>query len=199
MFSRLIARERLHILEQIVGQSETLNEFKVRLEALPIRGLALIPAAPTQRIGVVSLDDARKVADDFLILCTTRQAQREFFLAFDFRGSLGAAASVDYLDGTQELIIVRAAYVEQGAGDALLIYDGDKRKRLELEVDCAQSFAKRAGWEYPVGGLRAIRTWEPVAQGRLQEHHLGGIPIRPIPLSSGRPSTAAPETSLDSS
>ena len=48
--------------------------------------------------------------------------------------------------------------VERSERGVILIYDGQLRKRLELEVDASRGYTSRAGIESPAAGLRLRRV-----------------------------------------
>jgi hypothetical protein len=179
MFSRSIAQRRLERLDRDLGLATDMREVKVpcecRLSQLQLTGLSVRSSAASPRPGVVSLDDARKAADDFVILNTTRRTVRDFIHQFDLT-PLARRLSLDYLDGTRRVLIVRAKYVEERPEDSLLVYDAQLRKRLELGIDLSFGYGRGGGQEYPVAGLRAVRAWEPRGED-MAEHNLHGIPI----------------------
>src|SRR5262249_23765660 len=63
-------------------------EWRSRLDALQVDGLALHPTAGAARPGVVSLMDAFRVAPDFVLLRTTGRSVREFVASNEFRALL---------------------------------------------------------------------------------------------------------------
>src|SRR5262249_20558071 len=87
-FSRSIANRRLQLLaEQLeeAGRGTDLTGHQRTLrDALPIEGLPLRATGRSQSPGTVSLDDALRVADDFLLVRMTRQTARDFLAQFDF-------------------------------------------------------------------------------------------------------------------
>jgi hypothetical protein len=109
-----------------------------------VAGVPLSSIPVLNRPVPVSLDDARKVADDFILLRTTRSSAERFFHMFDF-GPLRQQCDVGYMTGS--VLIVRDA-----AG--LAIYDDQVRKRLELELLVQNGYRSRGGVEYPADGLR---------------------------------------------
>src|SRR5207244_9140131 len=125
-----------------------------------------------QRPAAVTLQDAMRVAEDFTVLRTTRQAARDFLEQFDFTALAGRLA-LDYLDGQQPVLIVRATATRYGPEGMLDIYDANLRRRLELQVDPTPGYCSRAGQEFPAAGLRVIRAWDlNGSDGNLREQVL---------------------------
>jgi hypothetical protein len=157
--SRSIARRRLELLEPLTeGVVEPLDWSACRhtFEALPIEGIGLGSPGNATRPGAVSVEDARKVAEDMRFLRTTRRSVADFLAQFDF-ASLGYLLPVDYLVSERPVLILR-----EGGEGLLAIYDALWRKRLELRVDARGGYERRAGTEYPCAGLQVLRFWEPV-------------------------------------
>lgn len=138
-FSRSIAARRLDYLarELQLLSAARLEECHARLAPLEVTGQPL-PARPgTSRPGTVSVDDARRVADDFLFLRSTRRSIAEFLSVFD---------QTSLLPAEQWRLILR------GERDGLLaVFDSQLRRRLELEIDPTQGYESRGGLEYPRG------------------------------------------------
>ena len=49
---------------------------------------------------------------------------------------------------------------------------------MEIAIDQTAGYMRRAGVEYPVGGLLVMRLWEETTEGSLREHDLRADPIR---------------------
>jgi hypothetical protein len=88
---------------------------------------------------------------------------------FDFT-PLSERFTLDYLT-MRRALITRAA-----AGPTIVVYNEQLRPRLELEVVAQQGYASRAGREYPLGGLRAVRLWAEHGDSR-SAHDLHARPI----------------------
>src|SRR5262249_46809227 len=99
-FSRSIAEGRLRQLYQSLdlgaGPHE-LEESLRRLRTLPGAGLPIQRQLGPVRPGVASLQDALQVADDFVLLRTTRRTAQEFLGRFDL-SVLAGRDTLDYLD-----------------------------------------------------------------------------------------------------
>jgi hypothetical protein len=157
-FSPSLARRRL---EELAGHLDLLDRAQItalsgRLSEEAPAGLplaALFPggrATPT-RPGTVSLADALRVADDFLLLWTTRRTVEAFCDLFDLH-------SLDYLaPGRKVLLVGGAAGPEEVR---LVVYDEALRRRLELTLDPQRGYAIRGGVEYPAEGLAVAGAWD---------------------------------------
>jgi hypothetical protein len=168
-FSPAKAEEHLEALARSVEGIASAADFGRARSALrqppAVTGVPLspLPLGP-QRPGTVSLDDALKVAKDFVLLQTARQSAREFLDLFDFR-PLAERSNLDYLQEGRRTLIVRAMACREPGRGSLLIFDSQARKRLELQVDPARGYHLRAGKEFPAAGLRVERIWEIGGEG----------------------------------
>jgi hypothetical protein len=183
-FSRSVAERRLQCLakEPMLNVSEeTLAEYRHRLLAnLAMPGIAITPAPREQKPAAVALHDAARVAENFVVLCTTRHTVHAFLEEFDIT-TLAGQCSVDYLDVHKRVLIVTAASTRSGPEGILDVYDERLQRRLELRVDPSRGYRTRAGQECPVAGLQVLRAWEETVGGSLQEHVLEqrGIVLSP--------------------
>jgi hypothetical protein len=151
-FSRSIAVERLKLLARETGALDEAT-FR-RLETGPqVPGLPLDRVGGASRPGAVSLTDARAASPDFVLQRTTRGSIAQLHAQFDFR-SLAERFNLDFLRIRREALVARAA-----DGPGVLIYDASFRPRVELRI-AEGGFVRRAGREYPDGGLLAVRVWE---------------------------------------
>src|SRR5262249_3689889 len=129
-FSRSVAERRLRQL----AQDPTLSPCGGAVEAarqalkdgLAVRGLTL-DAVGTERRPVVSLGDARKAADDFLLLRTLPGGVREFLRQYDL-GPLRERVPLDYLTAGEPVLLVRGI-ARPGGLPVLAVYDAELRKR----------------------------------------------------------------------
>jgi hypothetical protein len=188
-FSRTVALRSLLAL----GRDRSLlpdDELAVRrqaLEALTVAGVPLSEIASVPRPGVVSLADAAKVADDFLLKRTTESSRYwEFFRLFDFDplyqrfGMASLLCAPGYLG---EPALILGAPPDRGGEIVLTIYEaGSLRRRLELSANPREGYVCRGGVEYPRKGLRVRRVWEETGAGELREHDLGAeeLFLRPL-------------------
>jgi len=162
-FSRSVALRRLQQLasDQSVGLDSTeAEQYRKALANLDVRGLSLDALGPERR-PVVSLADARKTADDFLVLRTLPAGVREFLRRYDHDLSLlRGRIALDYLASGEPVLLVRGL---SSAGPVLAVYDAQLRQRLELAIDGREGYVSRGGMESPRGGLRVLRAWQPEA------------------------------------
>jgi hypothetical protein len=171
-FSRSIAGQRLQSLAGDLGlipDRAAYEAYRRALDLLPVLGIPANAVAGTSRRGCISLADARKAAEDFLVLCTTAHSTRDFLKLYAF-GPLLQRFSLNDLQGSAPVLIVRTA----PAG--LAFYAGQLRKRLELDFDPRSGYAARGGIEYPLSPLRVLRVWEE-RDGELREFDLTAEPI----------------------
>jgi hypothetical protein len=178
-FSRAIAEDRLRYLAEDLGlipDPELRAALLERLRQPPAgRGLAPGPRSGGEVPGRVSLEDARRAAEDFIFVRTLPQGVREFLGLFDLT-PLALRFGLDYLNPGQPVLFWR-----EGPEPVVTIYDAAQRSRLRLQADLTKGYRLRAGKEYPAAGLRVLGVWE-LAAGGMQEHALEGegIVLRPI-------------------
>src|SRR5262249_42705185 len=137
----------------------------------PLNGMPIVPSRKAQRPGTVSLQDAARVAEDFIVLRTTRQAVRDLLQQFDFT-TLAERFSLEYLAAGQHVLIVSGAATRHAPEGILDVYDANVQRRLELQIDMSEGYRNRAGHEYPVAGLRVLRVWEAGRPGEEPREHV---------------------------
>jgi hypothetical protein len=103
----------------------------------------------------VSLHDALRAADDFLILRTTRQTLRDFAEQYDVTPLSERLHEIIPPVPEWRLLVPGGTEVEQ----TLCAYDRHLRLRLELAADLSRGCAARGGVEFPAAGLRVLRAW----------------------------------------
>jgi hypothetical protein len=162
-FSRAAAERRLHFMSDKLGliQRTRLDHLQSILRR-PAPGARLRASGGRQRPGAVSLDDALRIADDFVLLRSTRQTIQAFLELFDFSALFERAP---YLRCDRHLLIVDRRSI-QPATAGISVFDEGLQERLQLEIDDSNGYRTRAGLEFPVGGLRLTRIWE---RGNWQE------------------------------
>jgi hypothetical protein len=170
LFSRSVAEARLRLLDTLGDSSRTSTDLSGM--KLPNSGLPLRPEAGGQKAGVVAIEDAAKIAKDFMVLRTTRASARQFLDLFDF-ASLGKRFDLAFLDATQPMLIIRANAIELREPSVIAVFDAQLRRRLELEADPSKGYETRGGIQLPVNGLRVLRVWtiDP-SDGERREHNL---------------------------
>ncbi len=158
-FSRSVARRRLLELADwgLIAPAE-LTAYQERLRALRVDGVPPPLATSRPRPGSVSLADAYKAADDFVVLRTTASSLRDFLGLFDFT-ELARRFPLDFLTHGRPALVLRAG-PEPGHEGGLVVFDEKLRRRVELRVEGRAGYANRAGIEFPVGGMRVVRVWD---------------------------------------
>jgi hypothetical protein len=138
-FSRAIADQRLTELARDDGfgwSAEEVKSLRQMLRALAVAGIP-VSAVGREARPVVSVSDALKVSEDFLLLRTLPRGVREFLQQYD--------VSADHLTPGQRVLLVRGV-PRPGGGPLLAVYDAQLRLRMELEIDLRH------------GGLRVVRS-----------------------------------------
>jgi hypothetical protein len=187
-FSFSLAVQRLEFLStlgDIPLHDEGLQRYKrALLSDLRAKGIPITPGPTATKPGAVSLQDALRVAEDFLVLRTTRQAATAFLLQFDFT-AVGRRIALDFLDPSRRLLIASAISTRSGPEEVLDIYDASLQRRLELQIDWSQGYESRAGQEYPAAGLRVLRAREVSSPGGGAREDLEWDSIVIPPRASG--------------
>jgi hypothetical protein len=149
-FSRTIAGQRL---VQLGGEPDLLSaaefgSYQQALANLEVKGLPVRDVRAVTRPGVVSLTDALKVADDFVILETTAATRQALLRLFDF-GPFGRLL-------TSPSIVI-GSRGDQGTNEIRLTVTeaGTLWRCLELCANTADGSTCRAGVEYPRNGFTA--------------------------------------------
>jgi hypothetical protein len=157
LFSRSLAERRLRHLSrwpEIVDPA-AVERWLHAIRTMPLDGVALTAAGPAPRPGVVSLHDALRVADDFVVLRTTRQTFRDFQQQYDL--SELASRLGEHVPPVDEWRCLLPAGT--GGETVLRVYDQHFRSRLELAADLSQGYGTRGSIEFPIAGLRVRRAW----------------------------------------
>lgn len=115
-FSRSIAEERLRLLPLSDTEGEVLRQ---RLASLAVTGIPAATVAEQERPGAVSLADALKAADDFVLVRTLRQGLRELATLLRIHAAVDVADQVEAL----RLVVGR----QSGAKVVLSGYDEQLR------------------------------------------------------------------------
>src|SRR5262249_33545312 len=140
-----------------------------QLEVLTVRGLPVTAVWSPER-AVISLADARRVADDFVLTRTLPSSVREFVELLPVEALAGRMGLCAAWTPFAHLIVrvpapaVVVPSAESGHGYVVALFDVQYRKRVELAVDSAVGFRSRSGREFPAGGLRPIRLWSEGGQ-----------------------------------
>jgi hypothetical protein len=166
-YSRAVAEQRLRDLAREDFLADCVRELP---EAPPVIGLPRDAVGAVSRPGVVSLADARQASADFVFLRTTAASLQDLLDLFDFT-PLAARFDISFLIVQRRALVARAA-----SGSAVVVYDEQLWPRLELETVAEQGYASRAGYEYPLCGLKAVRGWAESGDS-LVAHDLHAGPI----------------------
>jgi hypothetical protein len=157
-FSQTIAERRLRYLAEELNliDEAARQAYRARfLSDFTGVGLTIQPSRQPARPGVVSLDDAFRVAGDFVILKTTAQTSREFCASYGLKDVFKQLDCGD-LSGEDPLIIGGASVPGLRAG-TLSVYDGRFQLRIELGIDTPAIFTNTIDGEFP--GLSVCRAW----------------------------------------
>jgi hypothetical protein len=180
VFSRSIAERRLQWScakrgRDCLNFQESRPLFAQALStAAPAESLPLQLAGTMPRPGTVSLADMARVANDFVLLRTTRQTVTAFLEQFDF-GPLAARTDLSWLAPSKRVLLIQGAFLKPAQPGMLVIYDAQGQRRLELQIDTTAGYARRAGQEFPIAGLR-INWLGPDQQAALSEQDLRILP-----------------------
>jgi hypothetical protein len=169
-FSKALAARRLGELARDAALGLTAEEaitFATALEELLVSGLPVQAVGPETR-PVVSITDALKVSEDFVLLRTLPRGVRDLLDQYDF-SELRRRYDLSYLEPTRRLLVVRG-YRAPGQAPTLVVYDRGAL-RLVLEIVGEQGYVTRGGVERPAGGLRVLTVdWIANREGQLVEY-----------------------------
>jgi hypothetical protein len=173
-FSRTVGGQRLELLgldAELLPDPAEVEALAQRLRHLEVTGLPAAAIARPER-AVVSLADARRVAEDYVILRTLPGGVNDFFEQFDL-GPLASCCALDYLTPRQPVLIVRTASPGAGPEGVLTVFDAGMRRRMELEVNREEGYVTRRGQKFPSGGLCVLRAWDSAGHA-----HYPGLSLR---------------------
>jgi hypothetical protein len=153
LYSPSIARRRFSELERL-GQELCLEDSGWKAASANVPGTAGLPVAQLAEPDrpVVSLADARRVADDFVILRGLPRGLSDVFQVLDFKP---LRAHTSFPNALEKLSLVRLP--SKDGTTVLAWFDGQWRPRLEMVADLSQGFLTRKGIEMPAAGLRVTR------------------------------------------
>jgi hypothetical protein len=177
-FSQSIARERLEFLASsldLVSRAE-LERCRNDLSALDVPGISLKTGPGKYRQGIVSLADALRVADDFLVLRSSEQSWYDLCDRYYF-STISRQFCLHDLNSAEPLLILRTTPIDS-LHEIVTIFDYKFRERLVFAFDPRQGYLNRRGVEVPASPLRLVRVWEEGEDPeRLREHELSDRPI----------------------
>ena len=181
-FSRRIAHQRLEQLAawEPTSDAAAFDKLRDRLLHLQVSGIPARTRSGVRRPGVVSLEDARLVSDDFLILRTTRRSIDRLWIRYDLQLLAAVAPDVTrWLTEDPHVLLIRQpadAQESQTSGVALhesatrpvhvvlVAYDRNLRPRVELGLeppDSRLSAYDEVGGEYCLArGLAVRKVWD---------------------------------------
>jgi hypothetical protein len=186
-FSRKLATSRAHDLIRFVRDMGLADVRETRFleETGFLQETRFLIGAPGVRVtavwtperATVSLADARRVADDFILLRTLPAGINDLLRIFPL-AEAARRHGATILDPPTRVVIIR---VLGAAANPLAIFDDLGRKRLELEVDLSKGFHSRGSLEYPAAGLRLASIWTESGEG-LREVPVSDkiAPLRPV-------------------
>jgi hypothetical protein len=154
LFSRSIALRRLQLLAhgpELLPDSAAVDRWTKHLELLRIDGLELTPDGPPPRPGVVSLQDAFMVADDWLILRTTRRTVDDLCRQYQIEGT----------PPSEQWRLVLPKQI--GDMSVLRVYDETHSPICDLRLNHSRGYVTRGGAEVLAGGIVPARI-NPVAR-----------------------------------
>jgi hypothetical protein len=181
-FSRSLAMRQLLLIgeKNELMTAEELATLRQALQALPVSGVPVAEVSGKQRPGVVTLADAGKAADDFLLLKTTRTSSFDFFTSFQIEPLMQRFGMAHHHWEADWLIL---GSLEKESGEILITVReaGTLRNRLELSANPRDGYGIHAGVEYPRKGLRVRRVWENTDTGDLHQRDLSGEELFVLP------------------
>jgi hypothetical protein len=177
-FSRSIALKRLHYLANelaLIPDRAQYESYRRRLELLEVPGIPVMDIVRFTRRGIVSLADAHRVAEDFVLIKNTHQTKRQFFQLYDLSFLAKFSRKAWWHKG---MLVVPTAPVDDRWANVLAVYDSELRKRAELAFDARAGYCTRRGVELPASSLRVVRIWEMgETTVQLPERDLSAEPI----------------------
>ncbi len=165
-WSRSVARRRLDELRDagwIDGDQHAC--LQQRVDALSVPGVPVAELNCLERPGVVSLADACKAAQDFVLL---RSGLEEIMRAYDWSalGTLGSELTTSSGPTRATLLLHHLIQDDAGGRPTLRLLDARLRLRVELGFDVlpdrSVGYVERGGVEW-VERLQVLRTWEMLA------------------------------------
>jgi hypothetical protein len=171
-FSRSVAERRFRDMHDLgMLSDDQFTKAKEKVAAIQVDGVPIPPRSIPPRPGVPSLEDALKVAPDFVLLRTTRRTVNDFMTQFDLE-PVKRRFPIDFLTASNPLVIA------SGASPGSLVIHGPSI-RLEFTFDPKAGYVVHRCHEYPAGGLRLVRAWYPDPKtGSMTEADLQEIEIR---------------------
>jgi hypothetical protein len=157
-FSRLVAEGRLEYLASDLRLLDATahQERRLALRDLAVPGVAVASLQRPTRPSLVSVHDARKVAEDFVLLRNTRRTTDGLLEHYDLRAA-AKRHGLDFMIDGSRILIVQGFSGETDPED-LTVFDAELRPRVRFAIDARLGYIPRAGVEHPAGGLRLVRV-----------------------------------------
>jgi hypothetical protein len=158
-FSRIIAMRRLDYLANelgLISNRSQYESYRRQLELLDVPGIAVREIVRFTRRGIVSLADALKVAQDFVLIRNTNQTKRQLLELYDWSPLMPRRAWI-----REGLLAVPTRKTDDESSIVLAVYDLQLRKRAEIAFDAGAGYCIRRGVELPAKPPRVLRIREP--------------------------------------
>lgn len=162
-FSATVAADRLHWLVRR-GLIPAVTPYQAALAQLAQEGVPLARQPLPARAGVPSLQDAFRIAPDFVLRATTGRSAGDFFEAYDLT-PLAAVLPLDWLQASQRRLIVGGGAVADQPITAVTLFDENWQRRAEFTYDPRGGYRTVGLIEHPAEGLQLVRTWEKTDSG----------------------------------
>lgn len=161
-FSSEIARQRWELLQEWGWLQRDIAMSPASLEA--DRGVSASDLPGRERPGVVSLEDARRVASDFRFLRTTTSSLQTLYNQYDLEPLCQRfPKTAAWLLAASDVLLIRSASKVEGAV-TLVGYDRSMQPRIELSFGPPQSgrltYVPFGTVEYLADGMTVSRLWE---------------------------------------
>jgi hypothetical protein len=158
-FSRFVAASRLSELCGKLGILEATAHERMQsaLRDLAVPGIPVASLNAPSRPALVSLLDACKLADDFVLLRNTRRTADAFLRLSDVRATV-EVHGLDFLAAGRRFLIVQG-FAGASAPNDITLFDDLLRPRVQLAIDARSGYVHRAGVEHPAGGLHVVHIW----------------------------------------
>jgi hypothetical protein len=172
-FSRSLAARRLDAFAGKLGLLSPVQKTSLvaRLKALTVPGVPIERSGVPPRPGVPSLQDAWRVAEDFVLVRSTKRAVSDFLAQYDV-SPVRARFQVEWLRSEEPLLIAGSGSVAGTGPGTLKLFDSSLQPGLELEMEARSGYASGLRGEFPVRGLRLVRIWERSDKGQGGEREL---------------------------
>jgi hypothetical protein len=172
-FSLSLAARRIEMLAGKLGllSEEQTTALAARLNALAVPGVPIERSGVSPRPGVPSLQDALRVADDFVLVRSTKRAVMDFLAQYNL-SPVRARFAVEWLTGEEPMLIAGSGSVAGTRPGTLRLFDSDLQLRLEFEMEPGPGYTSGLMGEFPRHGLRLVRIWQKSEGGQPSEREI---------------------------